>query len=99
IPRTDTSKILAVLWTLVHIISSIGPFVGGAIFEFLYPPLLFALVMITNLMILGGVAYFGIEKEEQEPEDLARKMETMESTIQQLKDEIEEFRARRGLPG
>jgi predicted RNase H-like nuclease (RuvC/YqgF family) len=50
-------------------------------------------------MILGGVAYFGIEKEEQEPEDLARKMETMESTIQQLKDEIEEFRARRGLPG
>jgi MFS family permease len=99
IPRTDTSKILAVLWTLVHIISSIGPFVGGAIFEFLDPPLLFALVMITNLMILGGVAYFGIEKEEQEPEDLARKMETMESTIQQLKDEIEEFRARRGLPG
>ena len=99
IPRTDTSKILAVLWSLVHIISSIGPIVGGAIFEFLDPSLLFALVLITNLVILGGVAYFGIEKEELEPEGLAEKMQSMESTIQKLKEEIEEFRSRRSLPG
>jgi MFS family permease len=96
-PRTDTSKILAVLWSIVYFIASLGPFIGGVIFEFLDPPLLFAIIIAANLVILSGVAFFGIER--KEPEGLSEKMQSMELTIQKLKDEIEEFRTRRSLPG
>jgi MFS family permease len=96
-PRTDTSKILAVLWSIVYFVASLGPFIGGAIFEFLNPPLLFAIVLAANLVILSGVAFFGVER--KEPEGLEEKMQSMELTIQKIKDEIEEFRTRRGLPG
>ncbi|MHA2003336.1 MAG: MFS transporter, partial [Candidatus Thorarchaeota archaeon] len=96
-PRTDTSKVLAVLWSIVYFIASLGPFIGGVIFEFLDPPLLFAIIIAANLVILSGVAFFGIER--KEPEGLSEKMQSMELTIQKLKDEIEEFRTRRSLPG
>lgn len=96
-PRTDTSKVLAVLWSIVYFIASLGPIIGGAIFEFLDPPLLFAIIIVANLVILSGVAFFGIER--KEPEGLEEKVQSMELTIQKLKDEIEDFRSRRGLPG
>ncbi|MFX1543693.1 MAG: hypothetical protein ACFFCR_11875, partial [Promethearchaeota archaeon] len=96
-PRTDTSKVLAVLWSIVYFISSIGPLIGGVVFEFLEAPLLFAIVIVANLVILAGVSRFGVER--REPEDLAEKMQSMELTIQRLKDEIAEFRSRRGLAG
>lgn len=96
-PQTDTAKVLAVFWSIVNIIASIGPLIGGAIFEFLDAPLLFALVVVVNIVILGGVAFFGVER--REPEGLSEKMQSMEMTIQELKDEIAEFRSRRGLSG
>ena len=96
-PRTDTSKILAVFWTSVYIIASVGPFIGGLIFEFFDQSMLFAVVLVVNLFILGGVAYYGIERREQE--SLSEKMYSMELTIQKLRDEIAEFRSRRGLSG
>jgi len=96
-PQTDTAKVLAVFWSIVHVIASIGPLIGGAIFEFLDASLLFALVIVANIVILGGVARFGVER--KEPEDLSEKMQSMELTIQKLKDEITEFRSRRGMPG
>ncbi|MFW9965918.1 MAG: MFS transporter [Candidatus Thorarchaeota archaeon] len=95
-PRTDTSKVLAVFWSSVYIIAAIGPFIGGLIFEFFSQSLLFAVVLVLNLFILGGVAYYGIER--REPESLSEKMQSMELTIQKLKDEIEEFRSSRRLP-
>jgi MFS family permease len=96
-PQTDTAKVLAVFWSIVHVIASMGPLIGGAIFEFLDASLLFALVIVANIVILGGVARFGVER--KEPEDLSEKMQSMELTIRKLKDEITEFRSRRGLPG
>ena len=96
-PRTDTSKVLAVLWSIVYFISAIGPLIGGIVFKFLEAPLLFAIVIIANIVILGGVAYFGVER--REAEDLAEKMQSMELTIQKLKEEIAEFRSRRNVAG
>jgi MFS family permease len=96
-PQTDTAKVLAVFWSIVNIIASIGPLIGGAIFEFLDASLLFALVIVVNIVILGGVARFGVER--REPEDLSEKMQSMELTIQKLKDEIAAFRSRRSLSG
>jgi MFS family permease len=96
-PHTDTSKVLAVLWSIVYFISSIGPLIGGAVFEFLDASLLFAIVIVANLVILGGVAHFGVER--REPEGLTEKMQSMELSIQKLRDEIAEFRSRRDLAG
>ncbi|MFW9889060.1 MAG: MFS transporter, partial [Candidatus Thorarchaeota archaeon] len=96
LPRTDTSKVLAVLWSIVYFISAIGPLIGGIVFEFLEAPLLFAIVIVANLAILGGVSRFGIDR--KEPEGLFERIQSMELAIRTLKDEIAEFKSHRGLP-
>ncbi|MFW9845269.1 MAG: MFS transporter [Candidatus Thorarchaeota archaeon] len=95
-PRTDTSKVLAVFWSTVNIIASIGPLIGGLIFEFLEASTLFAIVLVTNLVILGGVGYYGVDK--KEPETLSDRMELLELAIQEAKNDIDAFRRKRGLP-
>ncbi|MFX0108440.1 MAG: hypothetical protein ACFE7R_09170, partial [Candidatus Hodarchaeota archaeon] len=60
-PRTDTSKILGVFWSIIFIINPIGPFLGGLIFTYFYPSVLFLVVLCANLIILGGIARFGLE--------------------------------------
>ncbi|NHI84052.1 MAG: MFS transporter [Candidatus Thorarchaeota archaeon] len=63
-PRTDTSKILGVFWFIVFVFTPLGPFLGGVVFTFFDPAILFALVFISNIMILGGISrfHFGEDK-------------------------------------
>jgi MFS family permease len=95
-PTRDTSKVLAVFWSAVHLISSIGPFIGGIIFQYSNPLFLFALVLVVNLMILFSISIFGVEK--KEAEGLSSKIQSVESRIGEIRKEFEEFRAGKGRP-
>ena len=94
-PRTDTAKILGIFWTVVYIVTSPGYFFGGLIFEFLGPSNMFVVIMIANLLILGGIAKYGFRA--KEPETLTERIDVLESRVDQLKREIEDFRSRRKL--
>lgn len=63
-PRTDTSKILGVFWFIVFVFTPLGPFLGGVIFTFFDPAILFALVFVSNIIILGGISRFRFGEEE-----------------------------------
>jgi MFS family permease len=52
LPRSDTSKVLAVFMTTVYLFMSIGPFIGSLLFTFFEPANLFVLVLFLNLVIL-----------------------------------------------
>ncbi|MFQ5833966.1 MAG: MFS transporter [Candidatus Thorarchaeota archaeon] len=94
-PRTDTAKVLGVFWTIVYIVSSIGPFFGGLIYQFMNPSTMFAVVMVTNLLILLGIARYRFEREN--PDTLTGRIDALESRIQKLRREIEDFRTQRKL--
>jgi len=94
-PSTDTAKVLGIFWTVVYVVTSPGYFVGGLIFEFMGPANMFIIIMIVNLLILGGIAKYGFRS--KEPETLTERIGVLESTVDQLKREIEDFRTRRKL--
>ncbi len=52
LPDKDTSKILAVLMTVAFLCSSIGPLIGGVVFELLPQQWLFFIVLVLNLLII-----------------------------------------------
>jgi len=62
LPRRDTSKILSVFWFIVFMFASIGPYVGGFVFQNFYQGDLFIVVFLLNIIILGWIATKGIVK-------------------------------------
>ncbi len=64
LPRKDTSKILSVFWFIVYLLASIGPSIGGFVFEFLYQGYLFVIVLMINIIILGWIAARGLVKDD-----------------------------------
>ena len=68
LPRKDTSKILSVFWFIVYMFSSVGPSIGGVVFEFLYQGHLFIVVLVLNFIILGWIATKGLVKKSEESE-------------------------------
>jgi cyanate permease len=66
LPRRDTAKILSVFWFIVYLLSSIGPFVGGFIFQYFYQGYLFVVVFVLNLIILGWIATRGLVRPAEE---------------------------------
>ncbi|MFW9907218.1 MAG: MFS transporter [Candidatus Thorarchaeota archaeon] len=69
LPKTDAAKILSIFWVIVYVLSSIGPGIAGVIYTFLYPPILFLLVLILNILILIAIAKgpFGNDSKISEP--------------------------------
>jgi MFS family permease len=68
LPRRDTAKILSVFWFIVYIFASIGPTIGGVVFQYFYQGHLFILVLLLNLIILGWIASQGLVKEKVDTE-------------------------------
>ena len=66
LPRRDTAKILSVFWFIVYLLSSIGPFVGGFLFQYFYQGYLFVVVFVLNLIILGWIATRGLVRPAEE---------------------------------
>jgi positive regulator of sigma E activity len=64
-PRQDTSKILSVFWFIVWMCASVGPFVGGLVFEYFYQGDLFIVVLMLNLLILGWISKQGLVRENE----------------------------------
>ena len=62
LPRRDTAKILSVFWFIVYLLASIGPFVGGFLFDYLPHGYLFVVVFLLNIIILGWIATRGLVK-------------------------------------
>jgi MFS family permease len=69
LPRRDTSKILSVFWFIVFIFASIGPSVGGIVFQYFYQGHLFIVVLLLNLIILGWIASQGLVKDNRDDEN------------------------------
>ena len=65
LPRQDTSKILGVFWFFVFLFASVGPSVGGIVFQYFDQVHLFIVVLILNLIILGWIATKGLVKSAQ----------------------------------
>jgi MFS family permease len=59
-PREDTSKVLGVFWTIVYISNSLGPLLGGVLFTYLHPAILFILVLLLNIGILASITRNGL---------------------------------------
>jgi MFS family permease len=70
LPRRDTSKILSVFWFIVFLFASIGPTVGGILFEYFYQGHLFIVVLLLNLIILGWIATKGLVKTVEKTESV-----------------------------
>jgi hypothetical protein len=68
LPRRDTAKILSVFWFIVWMFASIGPSVGGIVFEYFYQGHLFIFVLLLNIVILGWIATKGLVKENKSNE-------------------------------
>ncbi len=94
-PRTDTAKVLGIFWTVVYIVTSPGYFVGGLVFQFMGPSNMFVIIMIANFLILGGIAKYGFKS--KEPQTLTQRIDLLESRVDELKREFEDFRSRRKL--
>ncbi len=65
LPRTDTSKILAVFWTVVYVCASVGPLIAGLIFAAFNPSLVFLVILGLNLIILSWTAHYGLSGRER----------------------------------
>lgn len=64
LPKQDTAKILSVFWFLVYLFSSIGPSIGGFVFDF-SPGSLFVIMLLLNIVILGWIASQGLVKSQE----------------------------------
>jgi MFS family permease len=63
LPRQDTAKILSVFWFIVFLFASIGPSVGGIVYQYFYQGHLFIVILLLNLIILGWIARKGLVKD------------------------------------
>ncbi|MFW9806210.1 MAG: MFS transporter [Candidatus Thorarchaeota archaeon] len=71
LPRRDTSKILSVFWFIVYMFSSIGPTIGGIVFDiFEQGYQLFIIVLLLNLIILGWIATKGLVRTTEEKDSI-----------------------------
>ena len=75
LPEKDTSKILAVLMTLAFLCSSIGPIIGGVMFELLPQQWLFFVVLVLNLGIMLTLAGTRIITDAEKGESVERELE------------------------
>ncbi|MGY5877006.1 MAG: hypothetical protein RTU30_14745, partial [Candidatus Thorarchaeota archaeon] len=66
LPQKDTAKILAVFTTIIYLCGSIGPLIGGLIFEYVQQSWLFLVVLVLNLIILLTIAGTRFVKDESE---------------------------------
>jgi MFS family permease len=64
LPGRDTSKILSMFWFVIYLASSIGPFIGGVISEFVNILFLFVGVLILNMLILGAIFRYDLTSKE-----------------------------------
>jgi positive regulator of sigma E activity len=58
-----------VFWFIVYVLASIGPSIGGVVFEYFYQGHLFIIVLMLNLIILGWIAKQGIVKNNNDDEN------------------------------
>jgi len=65
LPKQDTAKILSVFWFLVYLFSSIGPSIGGFVFQNFYLGSLFVIMFLLNIVILGWIASQGLVKSQE----------------------------------
>jgi len=70
LPRKDTAKILSVFWFIVYLFSSVGPSVGGFVFQYFYQGHLFIFVLLLNLIILGWIVSQGLVRIIEDDEDV-----------------------------
>ena len=68
LPRRDTAKILSMFWFIVYMLASVGPAVGGVVFQYFPKGDLFIVVFLLNLIILGWIATKGLVKSTEETE-------------------------------
>ncbi|NWF94835.1 MAG: MFS transporter [Candidatus Thorarchaeota archaeon] len=59
LPSHDTSKVLAVFWSVVYLSSSFAPAIAGVVFS-LQPSLVFAMVLVLNMTIIMLVYRYGL---------------------------------------
>jgi hypothetical protein len=59
LPSHDTSKVLAVFWSVVYLSSSSAPAIAGVVFS-LEPSLVFAMVLVLNMTIIMLVYRYGL---------------------------------------
>lgn len=62
LPRTGTSKFLALFWFFVMVLSSVGPFIGGVLFSIGSPSSLFVVSLCINVVILLSIARNGLTR-------------------------------------
>ena len=65
LPRKDTAKILSVFWFTVWMFASVGPYLGGFVFQYFYQGDLFLIILLLNLVILGWIATKGLVRENE----------------------------------
>ena len=68
LPGKDTAKILSVFWFIVWLLSSVGPSIGGFVFEYFYQGYLFIIILLINFVILGWIATRGVIRTKEIPE-------------------------------
>jgi MFS family permease len=68
LPRRDTAKILSVFWFIVFLFASIGPLLGGLVFQYFPQGHLFIVVFLLNIIILGWIARQGLVKDNVDTE-------------------------------
>ena len=68
LPRKDTAKILSVFWFIVWMCASIGPYLGGIVFQYFYPGNLFLVILVLNILIMGWISRQGLVRESKTAE-------------------------------
>ncbi len=62
LPRNNTAKALAMMTMIGYACAAVGPLVGGFVFKYLPPSMLFVLVLWLNVIILGVLANTHMEE-------------------------------------
>ncbi len=60
LPSSDTSKFLALFWFLVALLTALGPVLGGLLFSFGVPSLVFVAALFLNVLILFSLHRYGL---------------------------------------
>jgi MFS family permease len=60
LPKKDSSKILGTFWFVTYLSTSIGPYLGGLIFQLWVPQYLFVIVLALNIAIMAAIHFKGL---------------------------------------
>ena len=60
LPGKDSSKILSTFWLITYLSTSIGPYLGGLIFQMWIPQYLFVIVLVLNIIIMAAIHLKGL---------------------------------------